>query len=72
MPQDIQIAAIINKKAGKKAKTVITKRCIEFISGNVNSYARILNGPQKLERIQTFNDLSASIAVLKRKRDAKQ
>ena len=45
------------------------KRRIEFIEGNVNSYARILNGPQQLARIKTFNDLAASISVLQREKD---
>ena len=63
------MAAIIDQCSGKKATKVIAKRRIEFISGNVNSYARILNGPQQLQRIKTFNDLSASIAALEREKD---
>ena len=69
-PRDVQMAAIIDQCSGKKARKVIAKRRIEFISGNVNSYARILSGPQQLERIKTFNDLSASIAVLQREKQA--
>ena len=67
--RDVQMAAIIDQCSGKKATKVIAKRRIEFISGNVNSYARILNGPQQLQRIKTFNDLSASIAALEREKD---
>ena len=40
-----------------------------MISGNVNSYTRILNGPQQLERIKNFNDLAASISALQREKD---
>ena len=42
----------------------IAKRCICFISNNVNSYARILNGPQQLQQIGEFNELAANIAAL--------
>ena len=68
-PRDVQMAAILDQCSGKKARKVIAKRRIEFISGNVNSYARILNGPTQLQRIKTFNDLSASVAVLNKERD---
>jgi hypothetical protein len=63
--RDVQMAAILDQCIEKKTTKKIARRRIEFISGNVNSYARILNGPHQLERIKTFNDLSASIAVLK-------
>ena len=68
-PRDVQMAAIIDQCSGKKATKVIAKRRIEFIEGNVNSYARILNGPTQLERIKTFNDLAASIATLQKEKD---
>ena len=68
-PRDVQMAAILDQCSGKKARKVIAKRRIEFISGNVNSYARILNGPIQLQRIKTFNDLSASMAVLNKERE---
>ena len=68
-PRDVQMGAIIDQCSGKKATKKNAKRCIEFIEGNVNSYARILNGPQQLERIKTFTDLSASIAVLQAEKD---
>ena len=51
--------------SGKKATKKVARRRIEFISGNINSYARILNGPQQLAQIKTYNDLAASISVLK-------
>lgn len=64
------MAAIIDQCSGQKATKVIAKRRVEMIEGNVYSYARILNGPQQLERIKTFNDLSASIATLQREKQA--
>ena len=39
-------------------------RRIDFISGNVNSYALIINGSHQLKLIKTLNDLATSIAVL--------
>ncbi len=38
-PRDFQMAAIIDQCSGQKAVKVIAKCCIEFIDGNVNSYA---------------------------------
>lgn len=40
-----------------------------MVSGNINSYARILNGPEQLESIKTYNQLAASMAVVRRERD---
>ena len=42
-----------------------------MITGNVNSYARILNGPMQLDKIKTFNKVAASIAVIRKERDKK-
>lgn len=49
----------------QKSNKKVARRCIEFISGNINSYTRILNGPQQLAQIKTYNDLATSILVLK-------
>ncbi len=32
------------------------------MTGNVNSYAQILNGPSQLDSIKTYNDLAASLS----------
>ena len=67
-PRDVQMAAIIDQCTGRKATKLIAKHRIEFIKGNVNSYARILNGPQQPEKIKTFNDLSASIPAFQKEK----
>ncbi len=38
--QDVQIGAIPDQCMGKKAKKVISKFRIEFVSGNINIYLR--------------------------------
>jgi hypothetical protein len=60
--RDIQIGAVIAQIFGDKAKTKIAKHRIDFMTGNVNSYARILNGPAQLDSISTYNDLAASLS----------
>jgi len=60
--RDVQIGAIIGQIFGEQAKTRIAKRRIDFMTGNVNSYARILNGASELESIKTYNDLAVSLA----------
>jgi hypothetical protein len=60
--RNIQIGALIAQIFGDKAKTKIAKHRIEFMTGNVNSYARILNGPAQLDSISRFNNLAASLS----------
>ena len=60
--RDIQIGAVIAQIFGDKAKTKIAKRRIDFMTGNVNSDARILNGPEQLDSISTYNNLAASLS----------
>ena len=61
---DIQIGAVIDQIFGDKAKTKIVKRRIDFMTGNVNSYLRILNGPAQLDSNSTYNNLAASWSEL--------
>ena len=48
---------------------MIARRHIDFISGNVNSYARILNETVQLDEIRTYNDLTASISEYQREKE---
>ena len=41
------------------------------MTGNVNSYARILNGPSQLEKIKSYNQLALSLAELQREKAAR-
>ncbi len=66
--RDIQMAAIIDQCMGNKATKKVAKHRIDMIEGNVNSYARILNGPQQLEHIKTYNNLAALITVLQKEK----
>jgi hypothetical protein len=67
--RDIQMAAILDQCMGNKATKKVAKRRIDMIEGNVNSYARILNGPQQLEHIKAYNNLAALITVLQKEKD---
>ena len=58
-PRDVQLATFIDQCIGKKSKKRIARRRIDSISGNVNSYARILNVPVYPDKIRTYNDLTA-------------
>ena len=70
--RDVQVGAVIDQCAGDKAKKRIAKRRVDFVTGNVNSYARLLNGPEQLSRITTYNQLAASMAeIQKEKMDKK-
>jgi hypothetical protein len=58
----VQSGAVIGQIFGDKAKTKIAKSWINFMTGNVNSYMRNLNGPAQLESIETYNNLAASLS----------
>ena len=59
--RDLHTGAILSQFFGDKAKTKIARRRIDFMTGNINSYARILNGPSQLASIKTYNDLASSM-----------
>ena len=67
--RDVQLGAILDQCSGSRAHKKIAKRRIEFINGNTNSYARVLNGPDQFEQIKDYNDLASSIAALNKERD---
>ena len=67
--RDVQLGVIIEQCTGEAAKKVIAKRRIDIVTGNINSYARILNGPRQLEKIHTFNELAAMMSVLKQEKE---
>lgn len=71
-PRDVQIGAIIDQCSGEKATKKLARRRIDFVTGNVNSYARVLNGQSQMESIKTYNDLAASIAAMNREKAEKE
>lgn len=61
--RDVLIGEILDQSSGVKATKKLAKRRIEFVNGNVNSYARVLNGQAQMDAIKTYNDLAASLAT---------
>ena len=53
-PRDVQLGVIIDQCSGASAKKVIAKRRIDFVTGNINRYARISNDPAQLEKIKNL------------------
>ncbi len=53
---------MIGEIFGDKVKTKIAMRRTDFMTGIVNSYTRILNGPAQLDTISTYTDLAASLS----------
>ena len=68
-PRDVQLGATIDQCSGASAKKVIAKRRVDFVTGNVNSYAWVLISLAQLDKIKTYNQLSAYIVELQRERD---
>ena len=67
-PQDVQRGEIISQCHGEKAMKKIAKRRVDFVSGNVNSYARLLNGAEQIKDIQDANSLAVSMSVFTREK----
>jgi len=70
--RDVQTGTIIDQCTGDAARKVIAKRRIDMVTGNINRYARVLNGPHQLEKIRTYNELAATMAVLKTEKEQQQ
>ena len=59
----VQMGVILDQCVGKKAERKIARRRLDIVQGNVNSYARILNGAAQLDNIRTFTQLAASMST---------
>ena len=62
--RDVQIGAVMEACSGAKAKKRIAKRRTDVVTGNINSYARVCNGPDQLKQLQQYNKLIASLSAL--------
>ena len=47
---------------GKVAQQKISKRSLDFVGGNTNSYAKCINGPKRLKEAREINELVASVS----------
>ena len=47
---------------GKVAQQKISKRSLDFVGGNTNSYAKCINGPKRLKETIELNELVASVS----------
>jgi hypothetical protein len=56
---------LISDAVGEGAKKKMAKRRVEFISGNVNSYARVMNSQEHLDKATEANGLAAILGEMK-------
>jgi hypothetical protein len=70
--KDMQLSDIIEQSQGERAKKKEAKRKQDFISGNINSYSRIMNDKASMELINYYNGLSASLAMMNAEKDKKK
>jgi hypothetical protein len=56
---DVLVGNLQKDSLGQNAKKKIPSRCINFMSGNVASYSRVLNNSEALKHIEDANMLSA-------------
>jgi hypothetical protein len=68
--KNVVMGHILYDSKGEGASQKVAKRRIDLISGNVNSYARILNDPARLEMIQDVNKMTAAVAEVSADIDA--
>ena len=62
--QDVLLGKAIHDTMGKGALQKSAARRIDFITGNVSSYSRLLNGPEQLDRLKDHCELTSVIASL--------
>ncbi|GFH45620.1 hypothetical protein CTEN210_02094 [Chaetoceros tenuissimus] len=62
--QDVLMGHIKYDMKGEGAVKKLAKRKLDFICGNVNSYSKLLNGPERLEQVVEANKLVANIAAV--------
>ena len=66
--EDVQKGELLSQSHGEKARKKLAKRKVHAISGNVNSYARVLNGEHQMKDVKDYNALAASLSVFQRER----
>ena len=67
--RDVQTGAFLYQCVGKKAERKISRWRLDIVQGNINSYARILNGSAQLDNIRTFTQLAASMSTFSLERE---
>jgi hypothetical protein len=61
---------ILYDSKGEGAVQKVAKRRIDVISGNINSYSRVLNDPTRLVMIEEVNRMAAAVAEVSADIDA--
>ena len=69
--RDVVVSDLVNQAQGERAKKKEGKRKRDIVTGNINSYSRILNNEESLEKFQDYNDLSAGLGMMNTEKDAK-
>ena len=68
--RDMIVSDIINQEKGERAKKKEANRKQCFMTGNTNSYSRILNDEKSMELIVDYNDMAVGLAMLNAEKDA--
>ena len=65
------ISDLVNRAQGEGAKKKEAKRKRDLVSGNINSYSRILNNGKNLEKFQDCTELLVGLEILNAEKDKK-
>jgi hypothetical protein len=66
---EVLLSDVIEQAQGERAKKKEARRKQDFITGNINSYSRILNDAGSMEMMQDYNGLAASLAMMNSEKD---
>ena len=69
--RDVVISDLINRAQGEGAQKKEAKRKRDFVTGNVNSYSRILNDEKNLEKFKDYTELAVGLGMLNAEKDEK-
>ena len=69
--RDVVISVLINRAQGEGAQKKEAKCKRDFVTGNVNSYSRILNAEKNLEKFKDYTELAVGLGMLNAEKDEK-
>jgi hypothetical protein len=70
--RDVLFSTMESDAYGEKAQKKRARRRQDFIDGNAKSYARWLNSPERMEALSDYNQMMASMALVRKDNDDKR
>ena len=63
------MGSFVDQAFGQQAKKKEAKRRVAILDGNINSYSRLMNGPEQMKILWDYNNLSAALGKYNKEKD---